>query len=233
MGLGTGVGCFLIGSGPSLNEVDVARLAHLDTISFNRSYVAWKQWGFAPTLYACLDPVGFEDNAFEIRALIEEYPCTRFFLPDGGESFGIRASGQVSLIRMMPGHTFSADLSTLADFGNVGATSLQILALLGYRRVALSGVDARYSLLDKTSAVADKNGFVLVDRDSNHFCPEYARGKRQLACPDYGKLLGQWPRAAQECAGKSMAVRNASLGSALNCFSTTDFASAIEWVAGS
>jgi len=126
LGLGKrkGAGCFLIGSGPSLKEVDVTRLAHLDAISFNRSYVAWKQWGFAPTLYACLDPVVFEDNLLEIRSLIEEYPRTRFFLPDSADSFGIRSSAQVSHIRVEPGHIFSTDILALTDFGNVGATSI-------------------------------------------------------------------------------------------------------------
>ncbi len=234
MGLGKrkDTGCFLIGSGPSLKEVDVTRLARLDTISFNRSYVAWKQWGFAPTLYACLDPVVFEDNAWEIRRLIDECPCTRFFLADSAESFGIRSSAQVSHIRMTPGRMFSTDILELTDFGNVGATSLQILALLGYRRIAIIGVDARYRPLDETSVVADKDGFVLVDDDPNHFCAEYAQGKRLRARPDLRKIVGQWPYVASECASHAIEVRNASPGSALECFPTTDFANAIESVRG-
>lgn len=225
-------GCFLIGSGPSLKEVDVARLAHLDTIAFNRSYVAWKQWGFGPTLYACLDPMGFEDNALEVRNLIKEYPCTHFFIPDSAGSFGIRSSTQVSLTRMTPGHVFTTDILALTDFGNVGATSIQILVLLGYRRIAMIGVDARYSPIDEKAVVADKDGFFLVDDDPDHFCPEYVQDKRLRARPDFGKILGQWPEVAKECASNAIEVRNASPGSALDCFPTTDFASAIEWVLG-
>jgi len=225
-------GCFLIGSGPSLKAVDVTRLAHVDTISFNRSYVAWKQWGFAPTLYACLDSVGFEGNALEIRSLIREYPCTHFFLPDSAESFGIRSSPQVSLIKLTAGHMFSKDIVALTDFGNVGATSIQILGLLGYCRIAMVGVDARYSQIDEKAVAADKDGFVLVDDDPDHFCHEYGRGKRRLARPDLEKILGQWPKVAKECASNAIAVRNASPGSALDCFPTTDFESAIEWVLG-
>ena len=212
--------------------MDVTRLAHLDTISFNRSYVAWKKWGFAPPLYACLDPVAFEDNVPEIRSLIGEYPCTRFFLPDSAESFGIRSSAQVWHVRVAPGHKFSADIVALTDFGNVGATSIQILALLGYRRIAMIGVDARYSPVNETSVVADKDGFVLLDNDPNHFCAEYVQGRRLRARPDLGKLLGQWPQVAKECANYAIEVRNASPGSALDCFPATDFSSAIEWVLG-
>ena len=224
-------GCFVIGSGPSLRATDVTRLSDLDTIAFNRSYVAWEQWGFAPTFYACLDPIVFEDNAAEVHSLIAEHHRTTFFLPDGAESAGIRLSAQVSHVSLTVGSTFSNDLSTLTDFGNVGATSFQILALLGYRRIGMVGVDARYRPLEDLPSVG-KDEFVLVDDDPNHFCPEYVRGKRLRARPDVSRVLGQWPQVADECTRRGIDVRNASVGSALDCFPKTDFASAIEWVRG-
>lgn len=45
-------GCFLLGCGPSLNYVEVQRLAEDDTITFNRAYIAWGERGFVPTYYA-------------------------------------------------------------------------------------------------------------------------------------------------------------------------------------
>lgn len=174
----------------------------------------------------------FEDNVPEIRSLIAEYPHTIFYLPSSAESCGIRASEQVSLIRLAHGHRFSTNISSLTDFGNVGATALQILAILGYRRIAMIGVDARYIAVDATSVVADADGFVIANNDTNHFCPEYARGKRRLAHPDYERILGQWPQVAKECADNAIEVRNASPGSALEFFPITDFAAAIDWVRG-
>lgn len=220
----------MIGSGPSLNGVDVARLAQLDTISFNRSYVAWKHWGFSPTYYACFDPIVFEDNAIEIQQLIEEFPGTIFFLPGSPQVVGLKPSAQVSLVRLVPGETFARDVSCLTDFGNVGATSVQILTLLGYRRIAMIGVDARYSRIGEGIAVPDKDGFVLVKDDPDHFCAEYVQGKRLRANPDLEKILGKWPQVAKECAAKEVEVRNASSGSALVCFPATDFLSATEWI---
>ena len=225
-------GCFLIGSGPSLKEVDVARLKRLDSIAFNRSFVAWKSWGFSPTHYACLDPVVFEDNAQEIRGLIEKCPRTHFFLPENSRFAGIAPSARVSLVRLVPGRRFSSNVCELTDFGNVGATSIQILALLGYQRIAMIGVDARYSPIHESVAVADKEGFVYVADDVDHFCPEYVQGKRLIARPDLQKILGQWPQVAEECAARAIDVRNASPGSALDCFPKIDFPLAIEWVLG-
>ncbi len=225
-------GCFLIGSGPSLKEVDVARLTRLNSIAFNRSFVAWRSWGFAPTHYACLDPVVFEDNAQEIRELIEKCPRTQFFLPENPSFAGIEPSARVFLVRLVSGRKFSSKLSELTDFGNVGATSLQILALLGYQRIAMIGVDARYSPVEETVAVANQEGFVFVADDTDHFCPEYVQGKRLIARPDLQKILGQWPQVAKECASLKIDVRNASPGSALDCFPKIEFPHAVEWVIG-
>lgn len=228
----TNDGCFLIGSGTSLKAVDVAQLVNVDTISFNRSYVAWKQWGFAPTCYACLDPIVFEDNTLEIRQLIKECPRTRFFLPEAAACADIKTTEQVSFVKISSGNTFANDIATLTDFGNVGATSIQILALLGYRRIAMVGIDARYNQISDNVLRMDKDGFALLADDPNHFCFEYAQGQRQRVHPDLEKIIGRWPQVAKECVHKGIEVRNASLGSALGCFPITDFAAAIEWVAG-
>lgn len=232
MGLGRrkSAGCFLIGSGPSLKKVDVARLAYVDTIGFNRSYVAWNQWGFFPTYYACLDTIVLEDNVLEIQKLIEEYSDTHFFLSKSAKVVGITSLANVSLVELTSGSMFSKDIFTLTDFGNVGATSIQILALLGYRRIAMIGIDARYTPVDERLFVPDKNGFVFVADDPNHFCAEYVQGKRLNARPNLKKILGHWPQVARECANNEIEVRNASPGSALECFPKIDFADAMEWV---
>ena len=72
-------GCFLIGSGPSLNRVDVRRLADRWTIAFNRSYIAWDQWGFEPTYYAALDSRTIDRHAQDIRKLIQISSVKHFF----------------------------------------------------------------------------------------------------------------------------------------------------------
>ena len=51
---------FLIASGPSLNKIDLNIFAHskyknLNTMALNRSYVAYKDWGFYPKHYLIVD----------------------------------------------------------------------------------------------------------------------------------------------------------------------------------
>ena len=222
-------GCFLIGTGPSLNEIDVTRMAEHDTITFNRAYIAWPEWGFTPTYYACVDPVALEDNAADIRRLIAESGVQRFFLNERAVDFGITASDRVTLLRIREQAPFSLDLRTLTDFGNVGASSLQILVALGYQRVALVGMDARYSSLPELDNGGD---YVRMERgqDPDHFLPGYMEGRRRIAKPDYDRLLGQWPQVAAECERMGLDVRNASPGSALISFPVIGFAEALAWV---
>jgi len=222
-------GCFLIGTGPSLNRVDITRLAGLDSITFNRAYIAWPEWGFTPTYYACVDPVALEDNAADIRRLTEESSVKRFFLNENAAEFGIEASERVTLLHLQEDVPFSLDLRTLTDFGNVGASSLQILAALGYDRVALVGVDARYSSLPEL----DKGGEYVrmgYGQDPDHFLPGYMEGRRRIARPNYERLLGQWPQVAAECRRIGLDVRNASPGSALTLFPMVGFDEALAWV---
>ncbi len=222
-------GCAVIGSGPSLSAVDVGRLRGLDAIAFNRSYIAWDDWGFVPRLYACVDPIVVEDNAGEIRGLINDHPGTTFYLHEIGLQFGIERGRNVVFSALVGGDRFSMMPGMLTDFGNVGATCFQILARLGYRRVGMIGIDARYVDLD-ASAPSDANGFIRIANDPNHFSPEYARSKRLRARPDLAGLLGKWPLVAAECRRVGMSVVNASTGSALACFPMTDFSSAADWL---
>jgi hypothetical protein len=46
---------FVIGSGPCLNKVDIKLLKGLNTISLNRQYIAYDDWGFWPKYYLCID----------------------------------------------------------------------------------------------------------------------------------------------------------------------------------
>lgn len=220
-------GCFLVGCGPSLNRIDVRRLASHDTITFNRAYIGWERWGFDPTYYACFDPIGLADIAGDIRELISRSGVRRFFLHDSAVRYGIKATGRVTLVTLSEDVLFSADFHSMADFGNVGASSLQILAALGYRRVAMVGVDARYSTTE--DFLEDAEGFVPLGEDTDHFDPNYLRRRRPVDSDFLRKVLGRWPQVAKACHSRGLEVRNCSPGSALSEFESIEFEEALAW----
>ena len=62
---------FVIGNGPSLNDIDIQKLRDKETASFNRAYIAYEDWGFYPTYYQIIDPTVFEDNKEDIKNLFD------------------------------------------------------------------------------------------------------------------------------------------------------------------
>lgn len=212
-------GAVLIGSGPSLNRIDPRRLDGLASIAFNRAYLAWPSWGFAPRYYACLDPRSLAIVGSELPRVIASHQATRFFLHSDADKIGIEANARVSLSALGPGSAFSRSLARLTDFGNVGATSLQILALLGYHQILMVGVDGIYRPDAGQS------------HDPNHFRDDYAAGREQLTEADRERYIAGWPAAAAECARLGIEVLNASPGTALSCFAKVELAPGLGWLA--
>jgi hypothetical protein len=211
-------GVILIGSGPSLNRIDPRRLAGHDAITFNRGWLAWGDWGFAPRYHACLDPASVAIIGPEMPPVIAANRATRFFLHRDATKAGIAAGDNVALCDLVEGARFSDTLSAMTDFGNVGAVSMQVLYLLGYRKVLMVGVDGDY--------LPEKD----VDSDANHFRDDYARGRVPLTPVLRARYTGHWPVVAAECRRCGIEVRNASPGTLLTCFDTIGFDDGLAWL---
>lgn len=196
-------------------------VANLDSVAFNRSYVAWPRWGFAPTYYCCFDPVGLAEDAASLRNALAQFSMTRAFLNDSAAGLGFTPSERIVFVSVSEGALFRTDGRAASDFGNVGASSLQIVAALGYQRVALTGVDGRYAPIDKPG-----------DARQNYFTDDYVvEGHRMLAFDD-ATSRRQWDRAAEGCRAAGLDVVNASVNSALECFPRMDLPSALKWLRG-
>lgn len=211
-------GVVLIGSGPSLNRIDPRKLAGCDTIAFNRSWLAWDDWGFAPRHHACLDPATMAILGPELPPVVERHRNTHFFLHRDAAKAGIAAGNNVTLCNVTAGEHFAETLAIITDFGNVGAMSLQVLHLLGYRRVLLVGVDGDYH--------PDRDG----GEDANHFRQDYARGRVPLTPALRARYTGHWPSVAAECRRLGVDVRNASPGTVLTCFHTINLDDGLAWL---
>lgn len=193
----------MIGNGPSLSAVDVSSLSTVATIATNRSFVAWREWRFTPTWYACTDALTAEALSDDLHEVVGFRDLRTFFvnvilrgrLPDdprivyvsnGGDRFGLHAEAVDGV-------------HTARDYGNVGANSLQYLMALGIRRILLLGVDARYR-------PASGEG------DPNHFRADYLpdRPYRRSAPHTDG-----WPAALDGARRAGLDVRLLSPGSSL------------------
>ena len=95
---------FIIGNGPSLNDIDMTRLQNEYTFSFNRAYIAYKDWKFIPSFYSCIDKVVLPDNVNEINEMIKDnrFKDVLFFFPHWAEQFLLKRE-HVLFLKHIPG----------------------------------------------------------------------------------------------------------------------------------
>ena len=169
---------FIIGSGNSLNKIDMSKLANCNTISMNRQYIAYSDWGFIPTYYLMIDAHLINTFHKDIEKLIKnEKEIKKFFIMRHGHNSmsgwidKMRAEENEKIVRLNVGgsekftkSSSDIDNKAMGFDGNAGACSVEIARLLGYKKVILLGVDAKY--INKEESIKEK-------KDLNHFRPDY------------------------------------------------------------
>ena len=179
---------FLIGSGPSLKKVDMSLLKGLNTLGMNRQYISYKEWGFYPKHYVCIDRrlvgsitsrdpkyMDYSDTIYP--HMIENPECTT-------ETYCFRGSeesieGYFKDANCGPYHSWSQgplDLSFVDSSGcrsvgekipfsgNCGAYSTLVSFLYGYKRVVLLGINGGYAGRERSTAAGE---------DLDHYHPQY------------------------------------------------------------
>ena len=76
----SGETAFILGNGPSLARVDLASLSAHATVGLNAAYRHWREIGWRPRYYACLDLVVGLSHKEAIAELIREGRIERFLL---------------------------------------------------------------------------------------------------------------------------------------------------------
>jgi hypothetical protein len=167
---------FIIGTGPSLASCDITKLKNCYTMSFNRSFIAYKDWGFEPTYYVGLDTVVNNDNRIAIKKLIKKSSIKEFFFSKNEQTINDFSSVKSTLIDYIDDPTHpNLDFKNGLKVGNSGLFGLQIaIGILGFKEIYLLGCDANYT--DKVNKVVIKeNGhyYSTDNSDSNHFRKDY------------------------------------------------------------
>jgi hypothetical protein len=223
---------YVLGNGPSLNRIDISLLKNKDTISFNRAYIAYQDWGFYPKYYMCIDIRVLQNIVDDINQLIENSPIEHFFLRDvsGTESWNdthfctrkkILDSEKVSFISTEDrARKFNNELNfgNLIYWGDVAVCSLQVLYLLGYKEAILLGVDAKYQ--ERKIKGVTREGLKYSsseDGDINHFRPDYFGKGTEYSKPDGKAHFKSWKRISKLIrANGQFQVFSGSPGSRLN-----------------
>jgi hypothetical protein len=220
----------VVGSGPSLLQADLSRLREVDSIAFNRSYLAYEDWGLHPTFYSCIDRNALPENRQAIAELIVGARVRRLFLRDTARRLGLPESERVTFVHVGEHMRFSLDLDDLGMFGNVAAVSIQILAALGYRRFLLLGVDGNYHMSRPAAQLESPYDLLAqADDDPDHFRPDYHGANVRFTRPNNRRFLAGWEELARQARGLGLEIVNASPTSAVESFPKLAFEEAWAW----
>lgn len=233
---------YVMGNGPSLNRIDVGKLHDRDTISFNRAYIAYEDWGFYPKFYMVVDRIVLENIKEKIKALMDTTPIERFFLPAwSADYFGphpkvqyLHFKRKFPLDRWFWGNSFHR-LSLIA---NVGATSIPVMRIMGYDTAIILGTDCNYqeqNIKKVEIEVNKKNAARKIvykssgDEDPNHFRPDYFGKGTEYSKPQQQNHYNGWKFIARNMKRKKMNIILCSPGSTLtDLFPSEDFSTVIQ-----
>ncbi|WP_045363664.1 hypothetical protein [Methyloceanibacter caenitepidi] len=214
----------IVGNGPSLRGFDFERLAQADCIGMNAAYRFWRETGWYPRYYICLDLVVGLSHKEAIADLIRESRS------NGIERFFLRQN----LIEALP-----ADVQTAPGVVNydawakqepflsinpltTGSHSALIGALLGYDQLILLGIDCGYveqvsgsKLSGRTLEIAAEPG-----RNPNYFFDGYQQvgDKYNVPNPQPDLHIRSWRAVAPILERAGVAVWNCNPLSHVDAF---------------
>ncbi len=215
---------FVIGSGPSLNLMDLSLLAGEITFVSNAFFLGFETVGFHPTYLTVEDPLPAEDYAAELNALTG---LTKIFAHD--LRYCLRTTPETIFVYFDRYYTdwrhtsfprFSPDaVDRLYWGGTVAFMSLQLAWHMGIREVYLVGVDLDYTIPDH----ADGDVIVSREADRSHFHPAYFGPGKRWHDPKVERMARSFARAGEYFHCHGGALYNATVGGRLEYLPRVEF----------
>ena len=227
--------CVIIGNGPSLNDLDLARLRTENTIGVNGIFYA-ESIDFPLTYYVVEDTSVMEENLEAIKG----YAAGHKFFPtiyrkmygDVDVEEGAGEDG-VTYFTMNRGFyakespnfcipRFSTDASQRLYCGqSVTIINLQLAYYMGFSEVYLIGMDFSYTIPD--SAKVEGDLITSTEDDVNHFHKDYFGKGKTWKDPKLDRVLNNYQMAKVMFEADGRAIYNATAGGKLEIFERRDF----------
>ena len=210
---------FILGNGPSLNRLDLSKLAGEVTFGTNGIFYLFDRMGFQPTFYVVEDKLFAEDRVEEVNSL---RGTTKIF----GDYLAYCFDDSADVIwanvhfdfREYPGFPhFSRDAAEhLWVGGTVSYLCMQLAYFMGFSEVYLIGFDHSYTI--PSDAIVNGNEITSRSADPNHFHPEYFGAGKRWHLPRTERMELAYGRARDAFRADGRAIYNATAGGRLEVF---------------
>lgn len=211
-----GQDCFIIGNGPSLNDIPILELENYYKFGLNKIFLLTNKNGLNLNYYVAV-------NSFVIRqsiSQIEKIRCPKF-LSFSQEKYFL-SDNFFSLYDKPFSWKFYTDISMGISQGyTVTFTALQIAYFMGFKRVFLVGVDHNYDQSGMPNEVQ-----LHLGKDKNHFDPSYFENE-QWNLADLPNSEVSYSMAKAVFTHDNRIIYNANLSSKLEVFEKMTFEQAV------
>ncbi|CAG4884368.1 conserved protein of unknown function [Georgfuchsia toluolica] len=226
--------CFIIGNGPSINQMDFGLLENEYTFAVNGIFYKTKENGFRPFYYVVEDYHVVRDNAPSIRDYEPRQGGAKF-LPARFRHQFLRSQGDTYFLNMNRGFyeprsayyetpRFSVDAAHNVYCGqSVTIVNLQLAYYMGFSEVYLIGMDFSYQI--PTTAIKEGDVIESTEDDVNHFHPDYFGKGKKWHDPKLHNVLKSYQLCKLMFELDDRKVFNATLGGKLEVFPRADFSS--------
>ena len=182
-GLHTGQRCFIVGNGPSLNQIDMSLLKNEITFGSNRCYLGFEKWGFPFNYWGVMDRLQIEKYYMEYEDNIPS-EVIKFFPFEYINMFNFDNYCPVNFsYDSRPPYKFSNSPDNLFLGFTVTHMLMQIATIMGCNPIYLIGCDHNYNFHSTTRNYGLKNAEVWEEKDTKaptHFAENYTKGEDKL-----------------------------------------------------
>lgn len=210
---------FIIGNGPSLNQMPLYLLKDEYTMCFNRFALMEERINWFPNFYAVTDDLVLRDQAQELNDAIIPKVDYAFF-PDLHPS-------NVSVKKLIDNvknvlwlHVDKPDFSDNLPWCGINKTvvnaGIQIAAYLGFCEIYLIGVDMTFG--DQQIKKANSRNWQATGDDPNHFDPRYFGKGRKYHNPGVAEMLEKFDNCRKFFEPRGVKIFNAGYGGKLEAF---------------
>lgn len=215
--LHAGKSCIIVGNGPSLNQMDLTKLAGCHTIGLNKIYLIFKKVDLKPSYVVAVNPFVISQSVAAFNAL----ECPVFLSYRASKGLPLKKEGMYYL------HTgnikgFYPNIHWPVYEGyTVTYVAMQIAYFMGFTKIYLIGVDHFYEQNGKPNEIQ-----VMKEPDTNHFDPEYFSGSTwQLA--DLKRSEISYKLAKKYYHQNGRRIYDATLNGKLTIFDKVEFSQAV------
>ena len=224
--------CFIMGNGPSLNRIDLSKLAEEYTFGVNKLYLLYDRIDWRPSFYTLLDWRMGPAVAPHVKKLSDslKFIPTRFrgLFPEDDSTYWYTTRPVLDNLH----DKFCTDMTEgIPSKGTILTTAIQIAFSLGFHDIYLIGADATYTIPDTVIQTGpDKFGTGVKlylestkDDDANHFDPSYFGKGAKWHDPNVEEMIRQFGQMRKGAEFNGARIRNATPGGKLEVFERVEF----------